>query len=104
MTDLEGAEALAEFDITESDQMVKVLRTQVDVVLPEGTAVLNAADPRVAGLAPLCDGDVILYCADPQAEALTTHQSAAARRCWCARTAWCWPTAAANPSCPASAA
>ncbi|RYF31914.1 MAG: cyanophycin synthetase [Comamonadaceae bacterium] len=76
VTDFEGADALAEFDITESDQMVKVLRTQVDVVLPEGTAVLNAADPRVAGLAPLCDGAVILYSADPQAVALQTHQSA----------------------------
>jgi len=75
VTDLEGAEALAEFDITESDQMVRVLRTQVDVVLPEGTAVLNAADQRVAGLAPLCDGDVILYSTDPQAEALAKHQS-----------------------------
>ncbi|AMM23953.1 cyanophycin synthetase [Variovorax sp. PAMC 28711] len=75
VTDLEGAGALAEFDITESDQMVKVLRTQVDVVLAEGTAVLNAADPRVAGLAPLCDGAVILYSTDPQAPALSTHQS-----------------------------
>jgi cyanophycin synthetase len=75
VTDLEGSESLAEFDITESDQMVKVLRTQVDVVLPEGTAVLNAADPRVAGLAPLCDGAVILYAADPQAEALTKHRT-----------------------------
>ncbi|MDO9395167.1 MAG: hypothetical protein Q7T71_01335, partial [Herbiconiux sp.] len=61
VTDLDGFETLAEFDITESDQMVKVLRTQVDVVLSEGTAVLNATDPRVAGLAPLCDGAVILY-------------------------------------------
>jgi cyanophycin synthetase len=76
VTDLEGFEALADYDVTESDQMVKVLRTQVDVVLSEGTAVLNAADARVAGLAPLCDGAVILYAADPQAAALTAHQSA----------------------------
>jgi len=76
VTDLEGAETLAEYDITESDQMVKVLRTQVDVVLPEGTAVLNAADPRVAGLAPLCDGAVILYAADPAAEPLAAHRDA----------------------------
>jgi cyanophycin synthetase len=76
VTDLDGAESLADFDIFESDQMVRVLRTQVDVVLPEGTAVLNAADPRVAGLAPLCDGDVILYSVDPQAEALAAHQAA----------------------------
>ena len=75
VTDLDGAEALAEFDIRESDQMVKVLRTQVDVVLPEGTAVLNAADPRVAGLAPLCDGAVILYAVDPQTPALQAHQA-----------------------------
>ncbi|MEJ8846641.1 cyanophycin synthetase [Variovorax rhizosphaerae] len=76
VTDLEGAETLAEYDITESDQMVKVLRTQVDVVLPEGTAVLNAADPRVAGLAPLCDGAVILYAADAGAESLAAHREA----------------------------
>lgn len=75
VTDLEGADALADFDISESDQMVKVLRTQVDVVLSEGTAVLNGADMRVAGLAPLCDGDVILYAADPHAQALVAHQA-----------------------------
>jgi cyanophycin synthetase len=56
--------------------MVKVLRTQVDVVLPEGTAVLNADDERVAGLAPLCDGAVILYSVDAQAASLTAHQAA----------------------------
>ncbi len=76
VTDLDGATHLSEFDINDSEQMVKVLRTQVDVVLPDGTAVLNAADPRVAGLAPLCDGAVILYAADPQAAALAEHQAA----------------------------
>ncbi|MDB5730665.1 MAG: cphA2, partial [Variovorax sp.] len=75
VTDLEGAEALAEFDIIGSDQMVRVLRTQVDVVLPGGTAVLNAGDARVAGLAPLCDGAVILYATDPQAPALAAHRA-----------------------------
>lgn len=79
VTDLEGADALAEFDITGSDQMVKVLRTQVDVVLPEGAAVLHAADPRVAGLAPLCDGEVILYAIDPRATPLAAHREAGGR-------------------------
>lgn len=73
VTDLGGAEALAHYDIQESDQMVKVLRTQVDVVLPHGTAVLNAADPRVAGMAPLCDGEVVLYASDAGAPALAEH-------------------------------
>ncbi|RZI71870.1 MAG: cyanophycin synthetase [Variovorax sp.] len=75
VTDLEGAGTLAAYDITESDQMVKVLRTQVDVVLSDGTAVLNAADPRVAGLAPLCDGAVILYASDAGVPAMSAHQA-----------------------------
>jgi cyanophycin synthetase len=73
VTDLDGWESLAEFDVLESDHMPKVMRTQVDVVLPDGVAVLHAADPRVAGLAPLCDGAVILYAADGQLEAVRAH-------------------------------
>ncbi|WP_225783768.1 cyanophycin synthetase [Xenophilus sp. Marseille-Q4582] len=76
VTDLGGAEALGHYDIQDSDQMVKVLRTQVDVVLPHGTAVLNAADARVAGMAPLCDGDVVLYASDAGAPALAEHLGA----------------------------
>lgn len=78
VTDLGGADALGHYDIRESEQMVKVLRTQVDVVLPHGTAVLNAADARVAGLAPLCDGAVLLYASDPDAAAaaLAPHLAA----------------------------
>ena len=55
--------------------MVKVLRTQVDVVLPEGAAVLHAADPLVAGLAPLCDGSVVLYAQDPTLEVIVQHRA-----------------------------
>ena len=79
VNDLEGFGGLDEFDITESDQLVRVLRTQVDVVLPGGTAVLNANDPRVAALAPLCDGDVILYSEDDRATALAAHREAGGR-------------------------
>ncbi len=79
VTDLGGAEGLAEFDITESDQLLKVLRTQVDVVLPDGVAVLNGDDARVAGLATLCDGQAILYALDSQAHAMVTHRAAQGR-------------------------
>jgi cyanophycin synthetase len=75
VTDMEGAQDLAEFDIQEREQMVKVLRTQVDVVLPEGAAVLHAADPQVAGLAPLCDGSVVLYAQDPTLEVIAQHRA-----------------------------
>lgn len=74
VTDLGGAEGLADYDIQSSDQLVKVLRTQVDVVLPDGTAVLNAADERVAAMAPLCDGQVILYAADARLPGMVAHR------------------------------
>ncbi len=79
VTDVGGSETLGEFDIQSADQMAKVLRTQVDVVLDDGVAVLNAADERVAALAEFCDGEVILYAADPQTPALLKHRGAGAR-------------------------
>ncbi len=75
VTDMDGFETLAEFDIQEQAQMTKVLRTQVDVVLEQGAAVLNAAEPQVAELAPLCDGDVILYAADANLPAIIAHRA-----------------------------
>lgn len=75
VTDMEGAQGLAEFDIQEPGQMVKVLRTQVDVVLAEGAAVLNAADPRVAALAALCDGSVVFYAQDPGLAVIVEHRA-----------------------------
>jgi len=52
---------LEDHHILTQEQMRTVLRTQVDVVLPNGCAVLNADDEVCAGLAELCDGDVIYY-------------------------------------------
>ena len=79
VTDLDGAEALARHDVHDADQMLKVLRTQVDVVLPDGTAVLHAADARVAGLASLCDGGVILYAIDEHCAGLAEQRAAGGR-------------------------
>jgi cyanophycin synthetase len=79
VTDFGGAKELGAFDIQDSDQLSRVLRTQVDVVLPEGAAVLNASDPRVAALASLCDGQVILYGKDAALPAIETHRAAGGR-------------------------
>jgi cyanophycin synthetase len=73
------ASALAAHDIQDADQLRRVFRTQVDVVLPNGVAVLNAADPRIAEMASLCDGEVILYARDGQNAALETHRQAGGR-------------------------
>ena len=79
VTDLCGAKSLGEHDIQDASQMPKVLRTQVDVVLDHGVAVLNAGNPEVAALASLCDGESILYAVDPQAALLAAHLEAGGR-------------------------
>ena len=43
------------------DVMTKVKRTPVDVVLPEGAAILNADDPIILGLSEFCPGETILF-------------------------------------------
>lgn len=73
VTDASGSPELAACHIREVEQLFKVMRTQVDVVLPDGVAVLNAADPVVAEMAPLCDGDVIFYAEDPDLPVLVEH-------------------------------
>ena len=79
VTDLQGHEALKEFYIDEPGDMYKVLRTQIDVVLPDGVAVLNGADPAVVELAELCDGKLIFYGASAAIETLVKHREAGER-------------------------
>ncbi|MCW7536571.1 cyanophycin synthetase [Aquabacterium sp. A7-Y] len=79
VTDVSGADALKTYHVHEPRQVFNVLRTQVDVVLPEGTAVLNADDPLVAEMAPLCDGEVLFYGLDPELPALAEHRAAGGR-------------------------
>jgi cyanophycin synthetase len=79
VTDLDGRETLTAHDVQDEAQLFKVLRTQVDVVLPEGVAVLNADDTRVLGMAELCDGQVILYSLDAHSPAVVAHRAAGGR-------------------------
>jgi cyanophycin synthetase len=51
----------------------------VDVVLADGAAVLNAADEGVAAMAPLCDGEVILYGQDSTLPAIVAHRAEGGR-------------------------
>ncbi len=61
VTGVPAPQGLEDHHILTRDQMRTVLRTQVDVVLPDGCAVLNADDEVCAGMAELCDGDVVFY-------------------------------------------
>ena len=64
VTNIEAERHFGEFYIETAEQVSNVVRTQVDVVLSGGVAVLNACDPLVLALAGYCDGEVILYSAD----------------------------------------
>lgn len=55
------------------EQIYNVLRTQVDVVLEGGAAVLNAADAQVADMARLADGEVIYFARDGELPVLREH-------------------------------
>jgi cyanophycin synthetase len=79
VTDTEGHAELAQFHVHEAADMVKILRTQVDVVLADGAAVLNAGDAQVVEMAGLCDGSVIFYGTDQGLPAIIAHRSAGKR-------------------------
>lgn len=79
VTDMDGYEALANHDIHEAEQMTRVLRTQIDVVLTRGAGVLNADDAQTADLACLCDGQVLFYSLDASNATVAAHREAGGR-------------------------
>jgi len=79
VTDMDGIETLGHYDVQDEAQLYKVMRTQIDVVLSEGVAVLNAAVPRLIEMAELSDGDVVLYALDGSLPALLEHRARGGR-------------------------
>jgi cyanophycin synthetase len=61
------------------EKMPSYVRTQIDVVLEQGTAVLNAADAEVADLARHCDGGVVLYAHEENTPRLAAHAAEGGR-------------------------
>ena len=70
-----GASGLDDLYITDNDQLPNIVRTQVDVVLPQGAAVLNADDAEVLELANYSDGQVVLYSLDADSPSVAAHRS-----------------------------
>lgn len=75
VTNIDAPDHLGQYYIEEVEKMYDVLRTQIDVVLPTGTAVLNARDPLVVEMARLCDGDVIFFGATHDLPAIAEHRA-----------------------------
>lgn len=79
VTDMGSLDAVRDFDVLDADGLYKVARSQVDVVLSNGVAVLNADDAQVLELAGLCDGAVTLYARDGASPALAAHRAEGGR-------------------------
>lgn len=79
VTNIKAEQHFGEYYIETYDQVFNVIRTQVDVVLSEGAAVLNAEDPIVAKMAELCDGEVIFFAHDASSEVIQDHLKQAGR-------------------------
>jgi len=61
--------------ITTLEDLSVLKRVIVLNVEPDGMAVLNAADPAVAAMAPHCPGDVTFFALDANQPALATHRA-----------------------------
>jgi cyanophycin synthetase len=61
VTNVGSGDHLGKQYVDELKTMWKALRAPVDVVLPTGTAVLNANDPEVVSMAESCNGKVIYF-------------------------------------------
>jgi cyanophycin synthetase len=61
--------------ITTVEDLAVVKRVIVQNVAPNGTAVLNAADPMVARMADACPGAVLFFASDRNHPVLATHRA-----------------------------
>lgn len=74
VTNVELERHYGKYDIQTPEQVFDVLRTQVDVVLPTGAAVLNADEPMLVEMAGLCNGEVIYFSADSEGQVIREHR------------------------------
>jgi len=79
VTNIVPEEHYGRFYIDTAERVIQVMRTQVDVVLPEGVSVLNAADSRVVELASLSDGEVLYFAIDPSLPVIEAHRQSGGR-------------------------
>ena len=74
ITNIDPDRHTGRYYIETPEQVYNVLRTQVDLVLPTGVAILNAKEPMLVEMVPLCDGEVIFFALDPELPAISSHR------------------------------
>jgi cyanophycin synthetase len=75
ITNIDPAKHYGAYYIETPEAVCNVLRTQVDLVLPKGAAILNAGAPMLVDMARLCDGEVIYFSANPDLPVLAEHRA-----------------------------
>jgi cyanophycin synthetase len=73
VTNLGPDEHMNHLDEKERVLVAKAVRAPVDVVLPEGCAVLNADNPEVAAMAVKCRGRILYFSRDGQSPLVREH-------------------------------
>jgi cyanophycin synthetase len=79
VTNIGEGDHLGLADIGTLEKLAKVKRCVVDVVRPEGYAVLNAEDPLVAAMAEKCPSKVAFFAQNPSHEVVVAHRAAGGR-------------------------
>ncbi len=79
VTNIGDGDHLGISDVNTLEDLAKVKRCIVDVVSPKGYAVLNAADPLVAQMAPHCPGGVLFFALDGNNPVIARHRSVGGR-------------------------
>ena len=96
-----GREELGMNYIDTIEQMAKVHRCIVDIVLPEGTAVLNADDPLVVEMAEFCRGSVMFFTQSETSAIVEQHREKGHRAVYVSQESlWLAEGASARMLCP----
>uniref|UniRef100_E6QS40 Cyanophycin synthetase n=1 Tax=mine drainage metagenome TaxID=410659 RepID=E6QS40_9ZZZZ len=73
ITDIDPEKDFGAYAMNDPAKRFMIYRTPIDVVLPDGVAVLPADQPVACELAALCDGEVIFYTENHHLPVCNTH-------------------------------
>jgi UDP-N-acetylmuramyl tripeptide synthase len=79
VTNIAEGDHLGINDIETVEQLARVKRTIVEVVAPNGHAILKADDPLVADMASFCPGAVVFFARDGQYPLVVAHRQRGGR-------------------------
>jgi cyanophycin synthetase len=66
---------VAYHNLENAEDLIKIYRTQIDVVSPCGTGILNADDPTVVQIAEFCKGSIIYFSCGINTDLINQHLS-----------------------------